>query len=197
MLDNLGVIEQRVYRAYWNDGLLDLFAAVGILAIGIFWITDVAYGAAFVPAVLMPLWNPLRKRFIEPRLGMVEFSDTREQRTSNLLKQVFLLGFGFLVLGVALYSYRDKLPVDPSVSLIAGLPAMLLALLALITTVLVATPRFLMHAALLVVAGAAGAILGLEPGWILAAAGAAMLAVAVVVLIRFFRNNPIDGGDPA
>lgn len=196
MLDNLGIIEQRVYRAYWNDGLLDLFAAVGVLATGIFWILDFPVGTAMVPAFLVPLWGPLRKRMVEPRLGMVEFGDARKQRTHSLLVQAVLLGCGFLALAVTLYFFRDHLPVDPSGSLIAGLPAMLVGLMALITTILVATPRFLIHAALLVVAGLLGALLGVEPGWILAAAGSAMLVVALFVVVRFVQNNRIDAGTP-
>lgn len=194
--ESLGVIERRVYRAYWNDGLLDLFAAAGVLAVGVFWIVGIPVGAAITPVLLVPLWGPLRKRLIEPRLGMVEFSDARERRSAVLLRRAMLLGSGFFALGVALYSYRENLPADPPVSLVAGLPAVLLGLLALITTVLVATPRFLAHAAILVVAGAAGALLGVEPGWTLTAAGTAMLAIAVVALARFFRDNPIGNGDP-
>lgn len=195
MLENMDSIERQVYRAYWNDGLLDLFAALGVLAIGVFWILDIPVGAAITPALLIPLWAPSRQRFIEPRLGMVEFSDARERKTSDLLKFAVALGFGFFALGVALYVLRDRLAFDPSVSLIAGLPAVLIGLLAVITTFLVASARFLAYAAILVVAGVVGALAGWEPGPILAAAGSIMLLVAIVILARFVRGNPIDRGN--
>jgi hypothetical protein len=83
--------------------------------------------------------------------------------------------------------------VNPSVSLIAGLPALLLALLAGITAFLVSTLRFLVYAALLATAGIGGAIFGLEPGYILVIAAVPMLVIALVILVRFVRNNPIDG----
>ncbi len=196
MLDNLGTIEQRVYRTYWNDGLLDLFATVGVLGIGISWIVGFPVGGAIVPAMLVPLWGPFRQRFVEPRLGMVEFSDAREQRNANMLKLAVLLGLGVFALSVTLYVLRDRLALDPSVQLVAGLPAALLGLLAVITAILVASVRFLVYSAVLVViAGVIGALNGWEPGLILVEAGAIMLIVALAVFVRFLQDNPADGGD--
>lgn len=196
MLNNLGTIERHVYRSYWNDGLLDLFAAVGVLAVGVFWIVDFPVGGAILPALFVPLWGPIRHRLVEPRLGMVEFSDTRNERNFNLLGQTALLGLGFFALGVSLYFLRDKLGVEPTVTLIAGLPAALLGLLAVITAFLVASPRFFIYAALLVAAGIVGALGGLEPGQILAAAGAGMLVMALSVFIRFLHNNSVSDEVP-
>ena len=58
----------------------------------------------------------------------------------------------------------------------------------LITTVL-----FYAFAAVLVVAGIAGALAGQEPGPIMTAAGIALLLLALVVVIRFVRENPVSG----
>lgn len=196
MLDNLGAIEQRVYRTYWNDGLLDLFAAVGVLGVGISWMLDFPVGGAIMPALLVPLWGPCRQRFIEPRLGLVEFSDARQQRNSNLVKQVVLLGFGFFALGVALYVLRGRIDLDPAVNLVAGLPAALLGLLAVMAAFLVSLARFLIYAALLVIAGVVGALLGWEPGLILTEAGAGMFVIALAVLVGFLRNHPVSDGTP-
>lgn len=195
-MNKLGAIEQRVYRGYWNDGLLDLFAAIGILAIGVFWMLDVPVGAAVVPALFVPLWAPCRQRFVEPRLGMVEFSDAREQVNSNMLKQAVLLGLGFFGLGVLLYLLRDKFNIEPTVTFIAGLPAALLALLAIITAFLVASPRFFVYAALLVVSGVVGALNGWEPGLILAASGASILVIALARFVRFIHDNPVSDEAP-
>lgn len=196
MLENLGTIENRVYRAYWNDGLLDLFGAIGLVAIGISWTFDFVVAGAITPALLVPLWTPCRQRFIEPRLGMVEFSDARERTNKNRLRLVFLLGFGTFALGVGLFFLRGKLALDPDISLIAGLPALLLAVLAALTALLVSTARFLAYAALLAIAGAVGAAMGWEPGRILLSAGIPILLCAIVVLARFLSNNPLASGNP-
>lgn len=196
MLENLGTIERRVFRTYWNDGLLDLFAAIGVLGIGISWMLDFVVGGAFMPALLVPLWGPCRQRFIEPRLGLVEFGEARQQRNSNLLKQTVVLGLGCFALVVAIFLLRGRLAVDPSVELVAGLPAALLALLAVVAAFLVASVRFLVYAALLVVAGAVGALNGWEPGLILTEAGAGMFVIALGVLMSFLYNNPVSEETP-
>lgn len=190
MLENLGSVERHVYRAYWDDGLLDVFASTGVLGTGLFWMIDYAAAAAIVPAVLVPLWAPARRRFVEPRLGMVEFTESRERRNTQLLRVVLFAGIASLILGLELYFFRDKFAIDPSVSMIAGLPALLLALMAIVVSLLVASLRFLIYAFVLVVAGVSGALAGWPPGPILAAAGGVMLVIAARILAGFFMTNP-------
>jgi hypothetical protein len=72
MLDNMNLLERKVFQSYWDDGLLDLFAAIGIFLIGVSWLRDFPVGAVFVPALLVPFWNPVRRKVIEPRLGLVD-----------------------------------------------------------------------------------------------------------------------------
>jgi len=85
--------------------------------------------------------------------------------------------------------------LEPPVSFIAGLPALLLAIPAALTAMLVSTGRFLVYAALLLVAGGVGAISGWEPGPILVSAGIPILIIASTALLRFVRNNPIANED--
>lgn len=192
MLSNPGTVENRVYRAYWNDGLLDVFAAVGVLTIGACWMLDFVVGGAITPALLIPLWGPVRQRFVEPRLGMVEFSDERERRNRNRLWMVILLGVGSFAFAIGFSVLRDRLALAPAVSLIAGLPAILLAVLAALAALLVSTGRFLVYAALLAGTGVLGAARGWEPGPILVSAGLIILVLALAVLIRFLRHNPVE-----
>jgi hypothetical protein len=193
MLENMNTIERQVFRTYWNDGLLDMFGAVGILAIGIAWTAEVHVFGAIVPALLVPLWAPMRQRFIEPRLGVVEFSDDRERRNTKRLGMVAAFGVGTLGLFLTLYFARTRLGFDADISLVAALPALLLALLAIITAFLVSTLRFLLYAALLAISGLGGALYGIEPGPILVIAAVAMLGIALFVIGRFLRNNPPSG----
>jgi len=190
MLDNMNAIERQLFRTYWDDGLLDVFAAVGVLVVGVAWAVGFRVGGAIVPALLVPLWAPLRQRLIEPRLGMVEFSDQRDGRNRERLRNAVVLGVAVLALAVSLYLARLPLGLDLLVSLVAGLPALLLAILAFITAFLVSTTRFLAYAAMLTIAGIGGAWYGLEPGYILILASAPMLALAVSVVVRFLRSNP-------
>ncbi|MEJ2274360.1 MAG: hypothetical protein P8Y01_07265 [Woeseiaceae bacterium] len=63
---------------------------------------------------------------------------------------------------------------------------------ALITAFLVSTPRFITYAAILAIAGIGGAWYGLEPGYILVLASVPMLVLAVSVVVRFVRSNPVS-----
>lgn len=191
---DLGALEKRVYRTYWNDGLLDLLAAVGVLAIGLFWLWDRPIFAAIVPPLLVPLWGPCRQKFIEPRLGSVEFSDNREWRNRQGLWLIFLIGAGCFVLAVGLYLGRDWLAVGRPIDFIAGLPAFLLGGLAALTAVLLESRRYAGYALVLVLAGTAGAVAGWPPGRILVVAGLVILVAAAAIFSRFMRRNPADAG---
>lgn len=191
MLDNMNTIEQQVFSVYWDDGLLDVFAALAVLAIGVAWAMDFPVGGAIVPALLVPLWAPLRARLIEPRLGLVEFSEERDRRNHRRLRNTAFFGVVVLGLAVVLYFTRARLGLNPSISLVAGLPALLLAGLAIITAFLVATRRFLAYAAILAIAGVGGALNGLEPGYILVLASLPMLVLAGSTLVRFLRGYPV------
>ena len=185
----MNLLERKVFQHYWNDGLLDVFAAIGIFLIGVSWLRDFPVGAVFVPALLVPFWNPVRRKVIEPRLGFVDFTEARERRNQHILKLVMYFGIAVLILAIELYFVRDSLPVEPTVALIAGLPAFLLALLAIFTAALVGSTRFFAYALILVLTGVSGALLDWTPGLILAVAGGIMLVIAGSLLFRFLRLN--------
>jgi len=193
-LRNLGELEKSVYRTYWHNGLLDVLAAVGVLAIGLLWLWDRPVFAAIVPALLVPLWAPCRQRFIEPRLGMVEFTDNRDWRNRQLLRLTLVVGAACFALAVGIYLARDRLAFGHDVTFIAGLPAFLLAGMAALTAMLVASIRFMVYAIVLLLCGVTGAALGWSPGQIIVAAGIVLVAASVVVLARFFRRNPAIAG---
>lgn len=196
MLENLGTIERRVYRAYWDDGLLDLFAAVGVLAIGLFWLRDWAAAAAIVPVWLVPLWGPTRRRLIEPRLGTVEFTARRERSNARLLKLVLYAGIACLIIGLETYFLRDRLGIEPPISLIAGLPAFLIAIMAVVTSFLVGSRRFIAYGMVLAITAVFGATSDWTPGLILAVAGFAMLLISATVLARFMWSNSPETEGP-
>jgi len=195
MPDNSNSLELRIYRHYWDDGLLDLFAAVGVTLIGVSWLRDFHAAGAIVPAMLAPLWQPFRQRLVEPRLGFVEFSDSRERQNRKRLKLAVYLGIIALIAALELYFHRELLPGVPGVRLVAGLPAMLLAILAATTALLIASARFLVYSAVLLAAGSLGAWLGWSPGAIMAVSGTVMLVIATAVFTMFLRANPVDSGD--
>jgi hypothetical protein len=194
MLDNDHSLERRLYQHYWDDGLLDIFSALGVFLIGVFWLRDLPPAAAIVPALLVPAWQPTRRRLVEPRLGFVEFSDERERLNRRRLRLTLYLGIAAMIVALELYFARKALPAEPAMQLVAGLPAILLAAPAAVTAILIARPQFLVYAVVLLTAGFAGALSGWSPGAIMVAAGAGMFVIAATIFARFLHTNPVDPG---
>jgi hypothetical protein len=107
------------------------------------------------------------------------------------------IGLALFALGVAMYLLRDNLGINPTTSLVAGLPSILLAILALITAALVAMPRFIGYSVTLFAIGLGGALLGWQPGTILATGGFAILVCAAAIFVRFLRDHQTEYGDAA
>ena len=103
MFTSKNLVESRVVRMFWNDGLLDVLAGSGLVLMGVAWLFDLVPLGAIGPAILIPIWKPLRARFTEPRLGYVEFSDTQQRRNRTFLAVAIGLGVVTLVAGVAVY----------------------------------------------------------------------------------------------
>jgi len=192
MIENMTALEKRIYRSYWDDGLLDLFAAIGVLIVGVSWAFDFPVGGVLAPALLIPMWRPVRDKLIEPRLGHVEFADARQRRIGAVLRTTLYAGAGLMALVVVAYLGRDRIGTLAAADLAAALPAVLLAVMAVLASVIVASPRFVIYAGVLVLAGISGALQGLEPGRILLEAGAFIFCVAVALLARFLRANPVQ-----
>lgn len=193
MFDRPGKLEGRVFGSYWGDGLLDVLAAAGVLLIGLCWASGLVAMAAIVPALLLPLWPLVRQKLIEPRTGHIEFLEERTQRNRWRLQLVACLGIAMLILAIGLYLVRDKVSSLPVGEWVAGLPASILALLALVTALLTGSPRFLVYAVVLVASGVSGAVAGWSPAAILVTAGSVMLPIAVAVITRFLVRHPVPG----
>jgi hypothetical protein len=180
-------IESKLFGGYWDDGLLDIFSGVAVLGVGIFWLADLVVLGAVAPAVLVPLWAPLRKAYVEPRAGRVEFSEARTHKTRRWLAGTIWLGIGTLLLFGGLYWRWATQPGDLLRAAIPGLPAVLISFLAVLTAVALGVPRFLGYAAILVTCGFGVAIAATEPGVAMAVGGLLILLIGARRFVRFLR----------
>lgn len=177
-------LESRLFRQYWDDGLLDLFAGVGVLGIALCWSVGLVAVGAAVPAVLVPFWGPLRRAVVEPRMGLVEFTDERTGRTRRFLAGAAWLGVALLLaLGVGYLAARSE-PGELLRHFVPGLPALLLGLLSALVGVGLGLPRFLAYAGFLAVSGLAVAVAGAEPEIAMFAGGLAIALTGARLLRR-------------
>ena len=185
-------IEAKLFRAYWDDGLLDVFCGLGVVGIGVCWLVDLVPLGALLPATLIPMWGPLRKRWVEPRAGLVEFSEARSSRNRRFLRSALWLGVGALCSFLSLFWWLRGARAAPLLpSAIPALPAVLVACPAALTAFALGLPRFLGHAGILVACGIFAALADAEPGVSLVAGGA-LVTIAGARLLASFLQLPTE-----
>lgn len=180
----------RVYKAYWQDGSVDLFAGIGALCIGIAWITDTVVLGPIAPVIIISLWVPFRRRLIEPRLGHVRFDVARRRRLRRAHLVMFAIGCLALLLGVATFFHFRGERADWLHDVIPALPGVLLGVGAVQAAFMFDMPRFAFYAIGFVLGGVGVAVAGIDPGWSLLAGGVIATIAGAVLLARFMRNFP-------
>lgn len=188
---DLAAIEREAYRASWSDGLVDIYVGLSMLFIGAMWIwvNDLSGLAGVLPAILLTPALAARRRFVEARLGHVEWRPGRRSWERRNLLLLLAAGLGLLVVGLAVY-----LSVAGGASglrLAPGILAWLLALLSVGLALLLDARRLLLYAAVLAGGGVVVVLLEARPGWPMLAAGCTATAVGLVLLRRFVARYPV------
>jgi len=192
MASRAGSLESRLFHQYWDDGLLDLLGGLGVIGISIFWAFDLVAVGAVVPAILASLWVPLRRALVEPRAGLVEFSDARSGRTRRMTMTSLWLGVAMLAVFVAIYLFLPR-PEGLVRLLVPGLPAFLLGLLAVVAGLGLGLPRFLVYAGLLGVCGVGVALADTRPEIGMLVGGVVMTGTGTYLLSRLLRLEVESG----
>jgi len=180
-------IEARLFRAYWDDGLLDLFFGVGALSIGVCWTLGLVALGAVVPALLALLWSPVRRHLVEPHAGFVAFAAARVASSRRKLRGSVWLGVGVLVLFVLISLVVRRFGGGFLRNDVAALPAALVGVMACLFAAGLRIARFAAYGLLFGAAGLAAARAKLEPEVAILAAGAAVTLSGLVILARFLR----------
>jgi len=191
-------LEEKIYRSYWEDGLVDVFAGTMIILIGISWLIDLVPIGAAAPAILIPLWPPLRKRYIVPRAGLVEFSDERMSRMNTAVKGLIVLGAFTFCLGIAAFFVDFETGHPIAVLLqnsISAMPVLLLGLLMAIGGFFIGQIRGFVYAILFLLIGVVGALLAVHPGWMILTAGCLVAGSGALFLTRFMLAYPLPGSN--
>lgn len=191
---DLASMEQEVYRAWWSDGIVDLYLGLSLLWMGLMWtwVNDLSGIAGVLPAVFVAPMLAARKRFVEARLGHVEWRPARRGWERRNVWLFLATGIGLFVLGAS-----TALLVDASggLSYAPAILAWLLAALAVGLAVMLDARRMLLYALVLAIGGIVVVALEAEPGWPMLAAGVVATATGLVMLRRFVERYPVI--DPA
>lgn len=189
MREKANPVEAALFHSYWDDGVLDILGGVGLLGVGVAWSFGQPAVGAVVPAALVPLWIPLRRKIVEPRAGFVEFSRSRKRRVARGLNGTLILGVVALAGALAAYFSAPTGQGSAMDSLVAGLPAALLALLAMLTGLLTGAQRFALYGIALAFAAVATILMDGGPAVPMLAVGALVLCAGVALLVRFLADS--------
>jgi len=181
-------LEPKMIHTFWHDGLVDILLGFGLVLIGVAWHFDLVALGPIAPALLVPLWGPIRVKFIEPRLGFAKFTQEREKKNRQFLSSMVLIGLFTLGLGVAVYFFTIGKGLG-EVTWIAALPALLLAAPVLATGVLIKSRRFFLYAGILILAGVLVAVTQLGPSIGLWVPGVFILLWGILLMIHFFKET--------
>lgn len=190
---DLEVMEREAYRAWWSDGIVDIYLGISMLWIGAMWTwaTDLAGLAGVFPAIFVAPMLAAHKRFVEPRLGHVEWRPARRAWERRNMLGLLGAGTALFVLVVSTFLLVDT--SGGSLQLAPGLLAWLLALLAVGLAFLLDARRMLLYALVLAVSGVVVVALEATPGWPMLVCGVVATAVGLVMLRRFVERYPVIG----
>ncbi len=199
---NLKEIERRAYTSYHQDGLLDIFASMYILAfgLGIFMdmILDFGFGVIIMPgglvAVALPIWIAAKRKITIPRIGFVKFRTGGTTKLTAIFIGLMVAGLGtFFVFTFAAVQSELRMWLDlvfQNGMLVVGFGSLAVCLLFGYSMGL---KRLYAYGVLSVIALVVGHFMGIFFGYILTALGITVVVAGVALLIGFVRKYPLQG----
>jgi hypothetical protein len=184
-------LELRTNRAYWGDGLLDLFCGFALLVLGVCWVMHQAAFGGITPALLIPLWGPLRKRFTEPRLGVVELAEKRQDRNRAFIGLMLVAGALSFLLGIGVFLGHEY-DLELSIIVVKAMPGSLVGIAGIATAEALQLRRFFVYGGItLVTALVVGFVPELNPGWAFVSGGLCALIGGALLATKFSRLHPV------
>lgn len=178
--------ETRLFQAYWGDGTLDLVGGAAVVLIGLTFVFEQLFLIGVVVPLGLVTWWGIRRQVVEPRAGYVALAHSRRDRSERELVGTIAVGLGALAM-VAFGSVRLGRGVPGEV--VAGLPALLLAVGAGMAGGLTRAWRFGVYALVFLAATVATVVLGIDPGWPVVVAGLVLWAAGAVLFGRFLAGS--------
>ena len=190
---SLEELENEAYQDSFADGLIDLFVGLSLIAVGIdwLWIEPLPSLAGIIPALLALALVPIRRRILEPRLGYVAWRAPRLRRERRQLRLLLVLVIAAALAGNgAIVAIREGDLGDQGI--VPGLPALILAIGALVVAATTGVKRLWGYGAVLIVA--AVVIIAADeanPGGSLLVSGVIIAGTGALLLTRFLRTHPV------
>ena len=184
---DLKKLERRAFLTFFQDGLWDIFIGLFVFGWGLGMLTDTDY---FIGLWFIGFWFialGLKRWLTYPRIGYARLG---QQKTRIISRFVIILAVvalaGALMAVVVSSGSRPQWLMDYFPMLFSSMLALIIAGIA----VWLGAYRFILHAVLILIAGAVHQWLGIEWPHTFIAAGAVIILIGLFVLFRFLRRYP-------
>lgn len=182
-------IEKKIYRQYFEDGILDMAIGFGFMAAGLFVEFDLYYLIGAFLGLLL-IFPAFKKKFTARRIGLVNYNAARKDRTKLLF--TFSLIAGIALLGITIF---NGVGADTALGrwvsqnmmwVLAGS----MMLVALVLGWVLSFQRLMVYGVVLCIAVGGSQYFGSFP-WNLFITGLFMFLVGIICLFRFSKRYPL------
>lgn len=191
---NLKDIEKKVYMSYHQDGILDISLGLLILLFGIAMYTHLIAFVGLIPILVLVAGYLAKKLITIPRMGYVNFSNSRNSKERRKIS--FWLLLGIVVLGAVLIGLAKR-NISPGLdSVLQVYPLLVLAvifsLLIISAALMFGTDHLYSYAALvLIVLIPCQYPYAAEPPRVIFV-GAFIMFCGLLIFIRFLHKYPLS-----
>lgn len=196
---NIKELQKKAYTSYHQDGLIDLFASLYIIAfsVGILldFLWDYSFGVllpGFILVLIIPLWLAAKRKITVPRIGYVNFGTKGKAKLIVIFTGLAVLGIFFLFIFAMFQAGTTPLT---NIIIEYGMIIVAIASLTVCSLFGYATGlrRIYAYGILAFALFTLGYFTGVFFAYIVLALGLIVIISAVNLLVRFIRKYPIDG----
>jgi hypothetical protein len=187
--DIVKATRKRIYTAYHEDGLIDVFVGSFMILFSMLLFIDLAWMAGIWFVIILPLYATAKNFLTVPRIGYVKLEETRRKSIGIILGSVLAV-FGLLVLVFFDYIPREFWDWMEANFIIIAAVAFTLVLLTI--GVVFHVRRFFTYAIAALVIIPLGDAIGLEFYQVMLILGILIAVSGIGVLYLFIRSHPMD-----
>ena len=198
-------LEKNVFQKSFQDGLLDIQIGIMMLTFVLILYLGPYLGDFWVSMIFLPVWagifygvRILRKKIIQPRVGVVEYGKHRKTRLKKITLIIMIINVLALILGVVSFFYFSTLPgwffsTQLSIIILVGFS---------LGGYMLEFPRLYLYGILTATAPIIGELLYTRLGVphhgfpvTFGVAGGLMILCGIIILLRLLKKYPSSSGE--
>jgi|GEM_PF-5113351 len=189
MLQKEKTLEEKIYLTWYEDGLIDIFTGVMLLAIGVQMIVGLSYLMAIVGFLGLVWVKQTKQTVTDVRLGKITFSAERLKAISKLKRILVAFMFSAIAVGIIVRFMHDGTGATPYPR---ALPIGIIMIVGMgLMARMIPLPRFSVYSLLLAGLMAVDVLLGYPLVYAFLVAGGIIVFMGTGDYSRFKDTYPI------